>query len=169
VYNPAADADAVDAERHGRDPSMRTLWAGLMLGWLAIAPAAAQSATATTVATLPETEQSAIRNAILGQMEAFKRDDAGAAYAFASRMIQAEFRSPELFLEMVRRAYAPVHRPREARFRQPEPTSDGIRQPVIVQGPDGRTWLALYNMQRQADGSYRIDGCTLVGLAEAGA
>lgn len=143
---------------------MRHLLAALFVAWVTIAPLHAQVGAA-----VAEADRAAIEATIRGQMEAFLRDDAAAAYGFASRTIQGLFPTPELFLEMVRRGYAPVYRPSDARFRPPETTDEGIRQPVVVRGPDGRVWLALYLMQQQADGSFRIDGCMLVALPDAGA
>lgn len=139
---------------------MRTLWASLFTAWLAISPAGAEIADA---------DRDAIEETVRGQMAAFLRDDAGAAYGYASRTVQGLFPSPGLFIEMVRRAYLPVYRPAEARFRPPEETPGGIVQPVIVRAPDGRFWLARYAMQRQPDGSFRIDGCTLEALPDTGA
>lgn len=139
---------------------MRILLTCLLAGWVMLVPARAQ---------VGEADRAAIEAVIRGQMDAFLRDDAAAAHGFASRTIRSLFPTPDIFLEMVRRAYAPVHRPRQAIFRPPEVTAEGIRQPVLVRGPDGRLWLALYAMERQPDGGFLIDGCTLVALPDAGA
>jgi hypothetical protein len=135
-------------------------WAVLLAAWLVAVPARAE---------VPAADRAAIEAAIRGQMAAFHADDAAAAYAFASPTIRRLFPDPHLFLRMVARAYPPVHRAAEARFRPPEPQQAGILQPVIVRGPDGRFWLARYTMQRQPDGSFLIDGCTLVALPDTGA
>lgn len=139
---------------------MRGIWAALLGAWLMATPAAAQ---------LAESDRAAIEDVIRGQMDAFGRDDAQAAYGFAAPNIHALFPSAEIFLEMVRRAYAPVYRPREARFRPPEAAEDGVRQAVILRGPDGRYVTAIYTMQRQLDGAWKIAGCTLVSLPDTGA
>ena len=134
---------------------MRTLWASLVFAWLAVAPAGAEVTAA---------DREAIERAVRGQIAAFQRDDAEAAYGFASATIQRLFATPELFLEMVRRAYAPLYRLAEARFSPPVADESVIRQKVVLRGPDGRFWVALYAMQRQPDGSFRIDGCTLEAM-----
>jgi hypothetical protein len=36
-----------------------------------------------------------------------------------------------------------------------------LLQEVYVVGPDGNPVLAIYEMQRQPDGSWRINGCWL--------
>ena len=33
---------------------------------------------------------------------------------------------------------------------------------VFLVGPDGKSYVALYTLQRQPDGSWRINGCTLI-------
>lgn len=39
-----------------------------------------------------------------------------------------------------------------------------IVQPVRLTDADGRAWLALYPMQREPDGTWRINGCRLARL-----
>ncbi len=98
------------------------------------------------------------RAVIEAQMEAFKRDDGPAAYAFASPRIKEMFPTPEIFMEMVRTQFAPVYRPRFIEYKPPHGTSDDIMQPLILTGADGVTVLARYALRRQADGSWRIRG-----------
>jgi hypothetical protein len=138
----------------------RTLWAVLLAAWLLAVPARAQVAQA---------DAAAIEGVIRSQLAALLADDAAAAYAHASPMIRGLFPDAAIFLRMVARAYPPIHRAREARFRPPEIDGETIRQPVVVQGPDGRFWLAIYAMQRQPDGRFVIDGCVLVELPQVGA
>jgi hypothetical protein len=139
---------------------MRTLWACALAVSLAVAPVRAEVGPA---------DRAAIEATIRGQIAAFARDDAEAAYAFASRTIQSLFPTADFFMAMVRRAYAPLYRASDPRFRPAEETEAGIRQPMLFRGPDGRVWLAIYTMQRQPDGGFRIDGCTLVALPDASA
>lgn len=104
----------------------------------------------------------AIRQVIEGQIAAFQREDGAAAFAYASPGIQAQFGDIETFMEMVRNGYMPVYHPREVEFRSLG-LHDGIPiQEVLVVGPDGQPVTALYFMERQPDGSWRIGGCTLV-------
>ena len=143
---------------------MRRTLAVVLVAWLACLPlpGAAQAG-------VSETDRGAIEVVIRAQLAAFARDDADAAYGLASPTIRALFPTPGIFMEMVRRAYLPVYRASEARFRPPEPTAEGIRQPVVLRGPDQRLWLAFYSMQQQPDGGFLIDGCMLVALPDAGA
>jgi hypothetical protein len=107
-------------------------------------------------------ERGAIRQVIEGQIAAFQRGDGNAAFAYASPGIQAKFGDPETFMKMVETGYAPVYRPREVEFRDIEMHGGTPIQKVLVVGPDGQPVMALYAMERQPDGSWRISGCTLV-------
>lgn len=104
----------------------------------------------------------AIRDVISSQLQAFQRDDGPGAFAFASPGIRGRFQTPEVFMEMVRRHYAPVYRPSEVSFQTLRASPRGPVQEVLLVGPDGRVVLALYFMERQADESWRIDGVRLV-------
>lgn len=107
-------------------------------------------------------DRGAIRQVIEGQIAAFQRGDGNAAFAYASPGIQAKFGDPETFMKMVETGYAPVYRPREVAFRDLEMRGGTPIQKVLVVGPDGQPVMALYAMERQPDGSWRISGCTLV-------
>ena len=113
-------------------------------------------------ASAEDLHHSAITDVIGAQLDAFRRDDAAAAFAFASPDIQAMFRSPENFLRMVAASYAPGHRPRATTFLDLVERDGMPVQRVLFTGPDGDQVLALYTMLRQADGSWRIGGCVLV-------
>jgi len=112
-------------------------------------------------------DEAAIRNVITRQIDAFKRDDGDAAYAFASPGIQRQFGDPRRFLDMVRRAYPAVHRPRSVDFAELLVGDGTVVQQVELVGPNGEAELALYSMQRDAAGQWRIDGCTLARSARA--
>ena len=122
----------------------------------------------------PAIHAEAFRAVISGQMEAFARDDGAAALAFAAPSIQRLFGTPERFMAMVRGGFQPVYRPRTVAFEAPirVPARGGLdsggafAQPVRVTGPDGRPVLAMYHMEQQPDGSWRIAGVVLRALAE---
>lgn len=114
-------------------------------------------------------DRTAIEGVIAAQIEAFGRDDAAAAYGFAAPGIQALFPTPDLFMHMVRTGYAPVYRPQAVRFAEAAVEAGVVVQRVLLRGPDGRAHLALYTMERQADGAWRIAAVVLVALPETGA
>ena len=111
---------------------------------------------------LSPADQASIRGMITGQIEAFRRDDGNAAYGFASPTIQGLFPTPDMFMSMVRNAYQPVYRPQSVTFGQLGDSPVGPLQKVFLVGPDGKSYVAVYSLQRQPDGTWRINGCTLV-------
>jgi hypothetical protein len=107
-------------------------------------------------------DQASIRAMISGQIDAFRHDDGNAAYGFASPTIQGLFPTADMFMNMVRNAYQPVYRPRSVTFGQLSDSPLGPVQKVFLVGPDGKSYVAVYSLQRQPDGTWRINGCTLV-------
>jgi len=110
---------------------------------------------------LSDGDRAAIRDVIGRQVEAFSRDDGDAAFGLASPGIQDMFGTPGTFMDMVRRAYQPVYRPRAFEFGDVVELNGQPTQKVRVVGPDGRRVNAFYAMTRLPDGTWRIDGCFL--------
>ncbi len=123
-----------------------------------ILPVAAQ----TIPSAVGEADKVAIRKVIEEQLGAFRRDDAEAAFAQASPNIQAMFQTPDRFMSMVRGGYQPVYRPRQVEFRDIIDIDGTPTQKVFIIGPDGAPFMALYPMEQQADGTWKISGCYLV-------
>jgi hypothetical protein len=103
----------------------------------------------------------AAQSIIKSQEEAFGRDDAAAAYAFASPGIQSFYRNPDGFMFMVRNGYAPVYRHRSFEFGQAKIVDGKIMQEVQIVDADGVAWDALYTLEVQSDGSLKISACIL--------
>ena len=104
-------------------------------------------------------DAAAIRSVIERQLQAFRADDAPQAFSYASPAIQSIFKDPDTFMSMVRAGYQPVYRPREYEFRDLVALEGRWTQRVLVVGPDGVPVIAQYVMERQPDGSWRIDAC----------
>jgi hypothetical protein len=111
--------------------------------------------------TLAPHEARAVRAVIEAQLDAFRRDDSARAYSYAAPGIRATFGTPENFMEMVRTQYAVVYRPSSVAFEEPIVADGQVVQPVRLTDAEGRAWLALYPMLREADGTWRINGCYL--------
>ena len=126
------------------------------------APAVAQ----TMPSDVGEADRQAIRMVIEIQLGAFQRDDAKAAFAQASPNVQAIFQTPDRFMAMVRGGYQPVYRPRQVEFRDIIDIDGSPTQRVFIIGPNGAPVMALYPMERQADGTWRISGCYLIPAAD---
>ncbi|MDD9875928.1 MAG: DUF4864 domain-containing protein [Magnetovibrio sp.] len=128
------------------------LFVFLLAGWLALGLAAPPAAA----------DPARFETLIRAQIEAFRQDDAVAAFGLASPAIQRQFGDPETFLSMVAAAYRPVYRPKRLVFLEVRPDRQGRPvQRVLVEGADGDTVFALYPMVR-VGGAWRIDGCVLV-------
>jgi hypothetical protein len=144
---------------------MRALYGWMFAVLLTLATAMAPASRADEL----DSAAAAIRSVIENQMAAFKVDDGQAAFAFASPDIQAQFQTPDIFMSMVKIGYAPVYRPQSVEFLELMQAERGPVQVVHIVGPDGRAVLALYSMEQQPDGSWRIDGCTLTAAPDVGA
>lgn len=106
-------------------------------------------------------DASAVRAVIQAQLDAFRRDDAARAFSYAAPGIQATFGSAENFMAMVRTQYAVVYRPASVQFESLLLSEGDVVQAVRFTDADGQAWLALYPMQRDASGTWRIGGCYL--------
>ena len=105
--------------------------------------------------------QAEIISVIESQIAAFRRDDAVAAFSFASPTIHAQFGDADTFLAMVAALYPPVYRPRRLEFLDLKSVEGRWVQRVLIVGPQGEFVMAMYPMVR-VDGRWRINGCFLV-------
>jgi hypothetical protein len=99
---------------------------------------------------------------IRSQVEAFSRDDAAAAYAYASPGIHEMFPQADAFLGMVQHSYAPVYRHKSFEFGEVRSADGKMAQAVHIVDSDGVPWEALYTLEQQSDGSIKISGCVLI-------
>ena len=103
-----------------------------------------------------------IRAVIEAQLDAFAADDAIRAFSYAAPPIRQMFGTAENFIGMVRQGYPVVYRPASVTFLKPEMIEGELIQSVQMTDAGGQVWLALYQMQRQSDRSWRINGCQVV-------
>ncbi|MBE7185449.1 MAG: DUF4864 domain-containing protein [Methylobacterium mesophilicum] len=117
-----------------------------------------------------EAEVKAAQGTIEQQFDAFRAGDGVRAFSFAAPTIQNIFRSPDVFMNMVTNGYAPIRNPKQFSFGAAEEAASGtIAQRVMVTGPDGKEYEALYQLQRQSDGVFRIIGVSLRAANTIGA
>ena len=107
-------------------------------------------------------DEKSIRAAVEGQLAAFAKDDATRAFSFAAPNVRKAVGSAASFMSMVRSDYPVVYRPASVAFLKPEMIQGELIQSVQMTDAGGRVWLALYQMQRQSDRSWRINGCQVV-------
>jgi len=107
-------------------------------------------------------DSAAIRSMIQSQIDAFQADDGATAYGFASAGIQKLYPSAGMFMQMVRDQYQPVYRPQSVIMGPIADGPSGPMQKVFLVGPDGKNYVAVYTLERQPDGTWKISGCYLV-------
>jgi len=131
------------------------LFAAAFLVLSALLPAAASADD------LNATDRTAIQSLITAQIDAFRQDNGAAAYSYASPTVHAIFPTVDEFMAMVKGGYQPVYRPQSVTFGALDQSDSGPVQKVYVTGPDGQGYVAVYALQRQPDGTWKINGCSL--------
>ena len=109
----------------------------------------------------------AAQNVIRAQEQAFGRDDSAAAYSHAAPSIQQIFPEADIFMQMVRQAYPPVYRHKSFEFGEARAAGGQIAQRVHIVDANGEAWEALYTLEQQPDGSFKITGCSLLKAGQA--
>jgi hypothetical protein len=109
----------------------------------------------------------AAQTVIRSQVEALGRDDAATAYSFAAPAIRDMFPQADIFMDMVRRSYAPVYRHKSFEFGEARVSGGQIAQRVRIIDAEGVPWEALYTLEQQPDGSVKIIGCVLLKAGQA--
>ncbi len=103
-----------------------------------------------------------IQRVIGEQLAALRRDDGARAFSFASPALQAQFGSSENFMRMVHAGYQPLIDARYEQFLEGAVVEGRVIQPLRITLPDEATVLvALYTMQQDDGGGWRIAGCLL--------
>jgi Domain of unknown function (DUF4864) len=109
----------------------------------------------------------AAQGVIRSQVEALGRDDAAAAYSHAAPAIRDVFPQANIFMDMVRRSYAPVYRHKSFEFGEARASGGKIALRVHIVDADGIPWEALYTLELEPDGSVKISGCVLLKPGQA--
>jgi len=126
-----------------------------------IAPGHAFAQARPDESTLPATEWTAIRTVVRAQIDALRAGDAAKAFGYAAPAIRAQYGSANAFLRMVEQGYAPLLTARYDEFLDGAVLGGTVIQPLRLVQPDNTVMVALYTMDRQRDGQWRIVGCAL--------
>lgn len=117
-----------------------------------------------------DAELRAVQATIEAQIGAFRAGDNEAAYSYAAPSIKRIFPTLDQFMAMVTGAYQPVWKPRNFAFGKSRELGPGsIAQQVLLVGPDGKDYEAVYTLELQPDGTFRITGVSLRGTKALGA
>lgn len=105
---------------------------------------------------------SAAQSSIDAQLKAFLADDNAGAYSYAAPNVKKIFPTLDIFMGMVTSGYKPVQKPQRYSFGKSQWMSGTtIAQQVFILGPDGKDYEALYTLELQPDGVWRITGVSL--------
>jgi hypothetical protein len=109
----------------------------------------------------------AAKSVIRAQEQAFARGDAAVAYSYAAPAIKKIFPAADIFMAMVENAYAPVYRHKSFEFGETKVDGNWIGQQVHIIDANNEAWEALYTLEQQSDGNYKITGCSLQKAGQA--
>ena len=104
-----------------------------------------------------QAQDQAVRDVISDQIAAFRAEDAGRAFTFASPFIQDKFQTPETFGRMVRESYPMVWNPSEVTFLEAREIGGKLWQEVFLRDAEGRGWIAEYEIV-DVEARLRING-----------
>jgi hypothetical protein len=138
---------------------LRTLRSGLMalLLVLMVSPSWAQA--------VSDADTAAMRQVIQSQLDAFAADRGDDAYSHAAPIVKMAFPDVPGFMAMVKGGYQPVYRNTAREFVESSMSSAG--RPIVrmrLTALDGKRYEALYTMEQQPDGTWKIAGCVLVTI-----
>jgi hypothetical protein len=106
-----------------------------------------------------DADRRAIWQVIDEQLGAFRKGQGEQAFSLASPGIRAMFGTADVFMEMVRSGYPFLYQPRRFSFGEVVALEGQLAQQMQLCGPHGETVHALFLMERQEDGSWRVNGC----------
>ena len=127
----------------------------------AVAQSNDAAAAAAAHAALSPAEWDAIRKTIGEQLAALRAGDAARAYTFASPGIRERFQDAPTFMRMVQDSYAPLLDARYTEFLEGAVIDGRTIQPLRLVLANDTVLVALYEMQRDETGRWRIAGCAL--------
>jgi len=111
--------------------------------------------------TLAAAQWKAIERVIREQLRALKAGDAAKAFSYASPGIRAQFETPADFLDMAQTNYSALTAARYTEFLEGAVIEGRVIQPLRLIAPDNTVLVALYTMEKQLDGRWKIAGCVL--------
>jgi len=115
-----------------------------------------------SAAAVAERDARAVRAVIEAQLQAFTGGDAQSAFSYASVAIRTQFGDAASFMSMVQAGYPMLVQPATMSFFVPEWAGGTLLQKVQLRDRAGMLWMAAYQLQRQADATWRINGCVVV-------
>jgi hypothetical protein len=150
-----------DRPERERSPIAAATWRRFLAAMLLGAMAVFTAGCALAQESLPSAEWKAIQRVIAAQRNALHAGDARKAFAYASPGIQAQFNDATTFMAMVRDSYSSLLTARYVEFLDGAVIAGLVIQPLRLIDADNTVRVALYTMEKQVDGSWRISSCRI--------
>jgi len=140
-------------------------WATLMGGSISLAAGSVASAPfvrpVADAADATRVDWTSIQRIIDEQLEALRSGDATRAFAYASTGIRDQFDDATTFMSMVRQRYGVLLTARYTEFLEGAVIDGHTLQPLRLVMNDDTVLVAIYEMQRDERGGWRIAGCVI--------
>ncbi len=111
--------------------------------------------------TLRASDWKAIKQVISAQRTALINDEGEKAFAYATPSLRAQFGDAETFMAMVQLGYPALLSARYAEFLEGAVIGGLVIQPLRLIDRDDSVRVALYTMEKQPSGAWRISGCRI--------
>ena len=107
------------------------------------------------------TDWTEIKRVIAAQREALLRGDGELAFSYAAPSIRSQYGDAAAFMRMVQQGYRALVDARHVEFLEGAVIAGDVVQPLRLVLPDDSVLVAIYGMQRQPDGRWRISACVI--------
>lgn len=111
--------------------------------------------------TVASGEWKAIQRVIAQQRAALIAGNDRKAFGYATPAIQAQFGDPTSFMAMVQTGYSALLTARYVEFLEGAVIDGAVIQPLRLIDSDNTVRVALYTMEKQKNGAWRISGCRI--------
>ena len=129
--------------------------------WLPLGSSTAVAAEQAQPQPLSRSDRNAIQSVITQQIKALMSDDNAAAFAMTAPEVRRQFAGPDAFADMVRKGFEPLLRNQSTAFLEAAIIDEDVIQPMRIVVREGSVLIALFSMERQANGDWRVFGCQL--------
>ena len=102
-----------------------------------------------------------IKQVIAAQRAALISGDGEKAFGYATPAIRAQFADSDIFMAMVQMQYSALLSARYTEFLKGAVIDGLIIQPLRLVDADNSVRVALYTMEKQKGGAWRISGCRI--------
>lgn len=132
-----------------------------LLAWIMLVAMSVACSSGSAGGALTASEWKAIQRVIAAQRTALVEGDADRAFGYATDGIRQQFSDADTFMSMVRTSYTALLTARYVEFLEGAVIDGLIVQPLRLIGADNTVRVALYTLEKQTDGTWRIAGCRI--------